>query len=294
MLVITLLIVFLYKTRSESYYINNGGPDEIYNMSASNIYRWKPDFEMYDSAEVNQGTRISLDSMKINPGEATIEKVKKIGRHLVADFHSSLGDPKAFVFNETPLQSYHSIKNKTTELYCTQYSLIFTFFCRVNHIITRRIESYGKNDRHTFNEVYLPERNEWVYVDLTYNVLYAKDEKKYVSFIDLYKALYDSTALKKIQVLSYLDNKDSMLPASFYRDTLRYNFDNECKFLYHFEPNKKSASRLTGKICRYLKSESTFMYYSNIPVNNRYVYIKYIALALIVFFTFLIFKRNKQ
>lgn len=293
MLALLLLVIFLYKTRSKSYYLNSG-PDKIYDTSVNAINQWEPDFEMYDSTEVNQGMRIALDSMKINPGEETIEKVKKIGHHLVANFHSSLGDPQAFVFNETPLQSYHSIKNKTTELYCTQYSLIFTFFCRINHIITRRIESYGKNDRHTFNEVYLPERNEWVYVDLTYNILYTKNENQYTSFIDLYRALYDSVALEKMSVLSYLDNRDTLLPASRYRDTLKYNFDTNCQFLYHFETNEKNNSRLTGKLNRYLKSESTFMYYSNVTVNNIYVYLKYIALVLIMFITFLIFKRNNQ
>lgn len=284
--VIVLLLLFLYITRNRSYYIHTN----VYDSAT--MAHWIPKHTMYDSAEIVIGKVISRDSMKIENDDSTIVKITKISRHLVTNFHEYLGTPKEFVFNETPLQSYNSIKNKTTELFCTQYSLIFTFFCRINNIVTRRIESYGKNDRHTFNEVFLPESKEWVFVDLTNNILYTKKGNKYISLRDFYSVINNNDSLKKISMLSIIDSHDLMVPAVLYRDTLVYNFDDRCEFLFHFEKNEKEYYKTVNRIKRYLKSEGSYMYYSNIPVNHIYVYMKYICFAGILVCIFLFFKKR--
>jgi len=287
------LLLLLVKTRHESYFRSPIDSLILYDTSARHIKEWVPTFNQYDSVEIAQGLTLSREVMLINEQQTTLEKTTRIGRHLIASFHVYLGDPESFVFQQTPLQAYYSIKNRQTALYCTQFSELFTFFCRINHIITRRIESYGSNDRHTFNEVYLPETNEWVYVDLTYAILYITHHHHYVSLWQLHQALQSKTNATEMLVHTYINQHDSVVDLSLFSDTLRYNFDLAAQFLYHFE-QAKTNNLWIEKIKNYLLSHAHYRYYAATPPNNRAVYIKYLTMLLLLGAGFYLLKQRKK
>lgn len=299
-LIITICVSYLYKyksqSQSQSFYIPTIKNRAKQDTSKNYIQKWEPNFKMYNNKEIEYAKQYSKDSMLIDTCDSDIEKVNKIAKHLVLKLHHQLGNPIDTVFEMTPWQQFMYIKNGKSQLYCTQYSLIFSFFCRINNLITRRIECFGTNDRHTFNEVFIKQSHEWIYNDLTHNIAYIKWEQHYMSFIDLFQILHGKinnqlfVPNKSIPTFNQLNfvladtNKKVPTDTLFYK--LLYSFDKNSFYHYHKEVDINESNKLSTKLKRYLMSNSQYDIFNKELEAQFHFYVKYIALLLITIVLF--------
>lgn len=295
---ISICFVYLYLSASSAYYIPTIKNRSTQDTSLNEIQKWIPPFAMYDRSEVKMAQQYSKDSMYIKESEGDLEKLNKIAKHLVLKLHHQLGNPIDTVYKMSPWQQFLYIKAGKSELYCTQYSLIFSFFCRINNLITRRIECFGTNDRHTFNEVFVKESHEWIYNDLTHNIAYTNWNKHYLSFIDLFHILhgqidqqnfYSHNAMPLFKQLNIVfADTAKLVPMDTLYKKLLYSFDNNSFYHYHKEVNMEEYSKFGYKIKKYLKSKSYYEVFNQDLGVQIHFYLKYLVLFLITIVLFLL------
>lgn len=298
--ILLICLVYLVVFKNSAYYfttINNRSKDDT---SFKEIQKWIPTFVMYDSSEIKWAQLYSRDSMNIYESDSDIVKVNKIAKHLVLRMHHQLGNPKDTVFEISPWKQFLYIKNGQSQLYCTQYSLIFSFFCRVNNLITRRIECFGTNDRHTFNEVFIRQSHEWIYNDLTHNISYIKWKQHFISFIDLFEFLHEKRDKHLFELNNYEQSFNQLnivyadtsakLSIDTLKEKLLYNFDKISYYHYHKEIDKEEFKKIRNKLSRYIKRSSMYEIYNEELDVQIHFYLKYLVFLIITIVIFLLIR----
>jgi hypothetical protein len=286
------LLVLLFLTREKSYFPYQVGQETLYPTDTISLSKWSLNEAKYDSTEIVFAQKLSKNEIGIQVEDSAYVKLEKIGRYLILKLHHQLGSPKDSIFSLTPWNQYQAILNKKSEFYCTQYSAMFAFFCRVNHIATREIECKGKNDRHIFNESYLPETNEWVFTDLTNGIISIRDERHhFLNLIELYNTIYTPKIYD--YALAFSNDTIQMSPLFSYAARLQYNFDNHCRFYFYTVADLKSTQNPLNKFKRYFLNQPYFYTYSRDAIYHGWIFIKYISLILIVGLFASLFKHGK-
>ena len=139
---------------------------------------------------------------------------------------------------------------------------------------------------HSFNEVYIKELKQWVFVDLTSNCIFAQSSNhQYLNSIELYH-LY-TLAPQEVTITRFLndsikqENFNSV--KGFYDDYFQSN--NQFVFYNHaqFENNTYNFS---SKLKRYISKRPTFSIYSEgKEASNEKFYWKQMALVSLVCFS---------
>jgi hypothetical protein len=214
-------------------YIYQTGESEIYRIDSASVSKWSFTKEAYAESEVHRARKLSADSIGIFEDDAAEVKMNKIASFLILKFYKQLGSPSEELRTLTPWRQYKVLREDTTQdLYCTHFSAMYSFFCRVNGLSIREIECKGVNDLHIFNEIFLPEEKKWVYSDLTHGIVRMKKDKQSMSTLEMYASLQDTTSSLIIESPLHQAQNVSFASAPI-RQALQYNFDPKCAFYYY-------------------------------------------------------------
>lgn len=290
------LIFFLKFIYQESDYNKYVDETFLYQTDSSFINSWQPQHTQYLRNEIAEAELISENDMGILQTDSSISKIKKIGFYLLRKLYHIHENPKDEVFAMTPLQQFKTISAGKSGLYCTQYSAMFTFFCRANGLITRQIESVGVNDRHIVNETFLPETKEWVFTDLTNNIVTTKSGVKNLNLLEVYNSLTNASKTKEFQVLQF---HDSILEFTSFENVskiLNFDYDSLCKFHFYYEMNFDWVYSNSERRKRFFLNEIWYVSYSNNPTQETWFYLKNGSFVLIVLIllSFLIPRKKSQ
>lgn len=263
-------------------------------LEVPNIYsltHWTQSSEYTTEEEISIAKKLLTDSIKINSTEPTISKIEKIGSYILKKLNPHRGTPNDSIDAMSPLQSFAYAQKNKSDIWCGHFSNIFSFFTNAANISTRAVCLEGNANGiikagHSFNECYIPELKQWIFVDLTSGTLTIQTKKgKYLNTIDFYNAhLLNSDSLI---ISTYA--KDSLYKNAYDYKTSFYNdFFNENSYFvfYNSSQYEKNLYSFTNKIRRFVTKSPTFAVYSNsLSVDNSKFYFKQSMLWLLLAYT---------
>lgn len=261
-------------------------PEKSYSSS-----HWIQSSEYTTEKEITIAKKTLMDSIHVNSSDNDITKIQKIGSYILKKLDSKRGTPKDTMELLSPLQRFDYAHKNKSEIWCGDFSSIFSFFTNTAGIATRSVWLEGHANGiltagHSFNESYIKELNQWIFIDLTSNTLSIQTNKgKYLNTIDFYNAYQLST--DNLVVTSF--NNDSI-----YKTTIKYSnsfyndyFNPNVNFTYYYSSQfNKHLYNFSEKIKRYALKNPTFASYSNAPdMTNFKFYLKQGALLVLFLFT---------
>jgi len=277
--ILVAICAILFFTREKSYYPYDSNETKLYDTSLQVRKLWFSDLKEYPQDEIELGRKLAKEEMHILQTDSVNKKVIKIGAFLCASFLDQLGQPADSLFAATPWQQFVILQQGDGKLFCTQFSDMFTFFCRIQNITTRQIESKNDDDRHIFNEVYLDEEAKWVYVDLKHNIIFPTKNERPLTLIDLTKQLHETK--KNAFTLSVESGKVVHHSLEDCMQPLRTNYGGECKFYYYVEENLKTMKHPIQKLSKYLLNKPMVLVLNHHESNFMWFVLKYLLLMIL-------------
>lgn len=256
------------------------------------INHWTQSSEFTTGEEIASAKQILMDSMQVIPSENSVSKIQKIGSYIYKKIHHQLGMPNDSMDAFSPLKQFALAQQGKSEIWCGSYTNIFSFFANTAGVITRSIwvdgEANGISSAgHNFNECYIKEINQWIFVDLMSNTLALQTKNgSYLNSIDFYNLhqLHSNDIM-----VSSLKN-DSIVKSEYdYSNSFYSNYFNpKVNFVYYFASQfDEKLYTSSEKIKRYVFKKATFASYSGTSnTNNVKFYYKQGALLLLILFTF--------
>lgn len=115
---------------------------------------------------------------------------------------------------------------------CSDFSQIFCVFCLINNI---RVREWGCVDRmyksrfgHSFNEVYAPELQKWVAIDIHKSIIFKNSHGEYLSAVELFGDLRLTKPVLFDSFSTYLPPKPYRIPLVYSSGTIPFLIDNYC------------------------------------------------------------------
>jgi len=256
---------------------------------------WKQSSALTTEEEVKDVSSILKNDIKILYPDSAIEKIKKIGAYILARLQSKQGTPSDTMDKLSPQQRFDHALNNHSKVWCGDFADIFSLYANTAGITTRLVCTEGEahgipKSGHSFNECYIPELKQWVFVDLTSGTLFVQNSQgNYLNSIDFYNAhLLRSSDLKVTKFENdSLFETPYLVNRSFYKDY----FNMETYFVfYNAAQFSKDLYSFQNKWLRYIFKRPTFAVYANSSsVDNRLFYIKQgLFFSLLIFIGYLI------
>lgn len=140
-------------------------------------------------------------------GETTFDRAVYIAQHLKGNYP---GGTKNLGYSS--VNTLHTLQTKP-EGTCGDYSQVYILFCILNDI---KVREWGVHDKvykntvgHVFNEVYLPEQNQWMCIDLHFAIYFRdKTTQRVLSIPDIISMTADGNK-DNIEIVHILPVKDS-------------------------------------------------------------------------------------
>ncbi len=263
----------------------------IFDKKLYSLNHWIQSSEYTTDKEILTAKQILLDSMKVLPSENSVSKIQKIGSYIYKKINHQLGTPNDSMDVLSPLQQFTQAQKGQSEIWCGSYTSIFSFFANTAGIATRSVWVDGKANGistagHNFNECYLKELNQWIFVDLMSNSLSLQTKNgQYLNSLDFYNLhqLHSNDIM-----ISSLKN-DSIVKTEYDYSNSFYNnyFNSNINFVYYYASQfDKKLYNSSEKIKRYFSKKATFATYSNASsISNAKFYKKQIALLALLSFS---------
>ncbi len=301
--IISLILFFLRDKKG--VYIKKTTYGELYAVEKDPYgqkEKWSGLYRFHSKGEIDSAQQLASQEAAIRIEDKTFTKVVKIGYWLVNRFqHCSSGKPTDSLSKLLPLQQFDAIINNMSPIQCGNYGSMFMFFCRANAIDTRYIEIMNRGDHHVVNECYIPELNQWISVDLTYNILFSKDTT--------------GGLLNTVDIINYFEQKSGNIILHQVKDgdiaPKRVSAQNipwnsylvshpDLYFYYQTDPSKVYSVK--QRIIRYLLPVSWFEVYSHKTVSNFWFFARFFFIVVtLISFCYLLTKfitrpddRNKK
>lgn len=263
----------------------------IYDKKLYSLNHWVQTSEYTTDKEILIAKQILLDNMKVIPSENSVSKIQKIGSYIYRKIHPHLGTPNDSMDVLSPLQQFTQAQQGHSEIWCGSYTSIFSFFANTSGIATRSVWIDGEANGistagHNFNECYIKELNQWIFVDLMSNTLSLQTKSgRYLNTLDFYN-------LHKVHsndlIISSFRN-DSIIKSEYNYSNSFYNnyFNPNINFVYYYASQfDKKLYNASEKIKRYISKQPTFATYSNsTSISNAKFYKKQIALLTLLAFS---------
>ena len=226
-------------------------------------------------------------------GDSTLRKTEKIARALLKQLDASRGIPEDSMDLISPYRQFTKAIHLQSKLWCGNFTAIVSYFLEVEGIASREVCLEGKLNSvyttgHSLNEVFIPELNTWVMVDLTSKAVLVSFKGKYLNLLDLY-TLHQQNADLKVSFYQ----KDSISTCSY--DTVRPFYDAYFnippRFVYYFNNQyQPNTYGFLTKWKRYFFERPTFVTYSGtVDSSNKKFYYKQMAAAgLLLFLVYLL------
>ena len=229
---------------------------------------------------IKEWTKIVVSSDTIESKElltyadtTSLSKIVFIGKMLYKKFHKQVGIPSAKLDSLDPFEQYKLLTKDTSEkLWCGTYARIFAFFCATQNIVCRSIEIMKPGNHHVLNECYIPEKNQWVVIDVIHNVLLAKSKD---SLLDLQTFISKNERKEPIQIISVQQDTVINLPLDH---SFTHYYKPEYPFYYYHAINPGEVYTPIQKMKRYVLPVSWFEVYSPVKRSNVLFHIKQLFL----------------
>lgn len=255
---------------------------------------WKQASPLTTEREITD-VKSSLKQIGVLSGESDISNIKKIANFILGELQSKQGTPGDVMDTLSPLKKMdYALKNKS-KVWCGDLAEIFSLYANTAGITTRLVCTEGDangipKSGHSFNECYIPELNQWVFVDLTSGIVLVENKHgNYLNAIDFYNAhLLHSFDLN----ITKFEN-DSLCQTNYQANNSFYKdyFNRETYFVfYNATQFSKDLYSFKNKWQRYFLKHPTFSLYANSAnTNNTLFYRKQaLALSLIIFSIYLV------
>lgn len=262
------------------------------------IKKWKQAGNQYTADQLQQGKLLAETLGGVKPTDSSLIKVIKIGSWLRRSFSKcEVGRPSASFEKLSNLEQYESAARAESKIWCGTYGSQFLFFCFANNISARYIEAWGDEDNHVINEAFIPEINQWVFVDLLNNVLYCQDSSnKILNTLDI---VYLNSKNRTRGITAFEQNgNDSLLvlprneTSGLWQPYL--NINNKIQFYYTIDLGHVYSP--FQKIIRYIYPRTWFEVFTLNPVSNNAFYCRlvflYTGLILLIIFIPLYLKKK--
>lgn len=229
----------------------------------------------------------------IAEGDSSLVRTKKIARTLLKALDASRGIPDDSMNLISPYKQFTKALNKQSKLWCGNFTAILAYFLEAEGIASREVCPEGNlnsvyTSGHSLNEVFIPELNQWVMVDLTSKAVLVSFKGKYLNLLDLY-ALHQLDA----DLSLFFYQKDSIINTSYDSVKPFYDayFNIPPRFVYYFNNQYQPHTySFLNKWKRYFFEQPTFATYSGTVENsNKKFYYKQVAAgALLLYVIYLL------
>lgn len=277
LLLVTAVNIGIYIYRDAFQFVKYSTHKELYGgCDASCRDKWDDYLLPYSEASLAEGKAL-LHSLRLDTG-STLSKVSGIGRHLYQKFHRQAGCPADTIHRSAPLQQYKLLSADTAQrVWCGTYAQMFSFLCWSEGIVCRNLEIFKPGDHHILNECFLPEVNRWMMVDVTNNLLWAKEDGRLLNAQEYSRAIASPKSL-------VVQTANSAAPQPFAgfehtRGTKNY-YRPDYPFLYYHAPHLNLVYAPAEKWKRYLLPVYWYEIFSPVEKGNFLFWLKPVFLAL--------------
>ncbi|HTQ63759.1 MAG TPA: transglutaminase domain-containing protein [Puia sp.] len=201
---------------------------------------WALDYWGNDTNNVStESKRLLKDSIKILDNDNSQQKILKIAAFILTRTNKRKGIPADSISHLHPLRQLQSIENGKSEIWCGNFTSIFTFLVSsaglpVRLVTCGEIGQRYSNGEHVFCEVYMKEDQTWAYVDLTSGNILVQYQKKWMNTIDIQRLI--RYPLEDSALVAYHFQNDSIdkVPFSAVADFSKYYFYQGNMFTFYF------------------------------------------------------------
>jgi hypothetical protein len=261
------------------------------NYNYLSISEWQQASLYTTEQEIEDAKLLLKDSLHILPNDSSIQIIQKISRYILKYTGTNKGIPSNAMDSLSPTKQFEFAKNKQSAVWCGNFTDMFSFYASCAGITTRLVCLEGKigdvsKAGHSFNEAYIKELKQWVFVDLTSNSVFAQSpSKQYLNSIDFYN-LY-KLAPKDIIITRVINDSIKQENFNSVKDFYDDYFQANDQFVFYnhkqFENNTYS---FLSKIKRYTSKNPTFSIYTEAVENdNDKFWIKQTALYALLCFS---------
>ena len=294
-LVLLLANLYIYTNRNKGYeYLNQKSYAELHpccDTTNSGIKKWYRNMDIYPAADVKAGKEFSEQEFDITTTDSSLQKVQKILKGLYHQFYYNrrLADNSDYNY-ENPLNKYKILKERKYIISENEYASLLHFFCRSNDVIIRDVGTTGHINEHVFSEVFLPEHQKWIYVDVSGNIAAVRDKR--TGNLLSSAAIMIATDKKEISQLEINFIGDTT--GTYHRaDTLQQYFDYYfagTNVLYYFYTVNLEGEVYQPwfKLKHYFTKTSWHEIYTHLELSDRKFYIKQVV-AIAGLISFLVF-----
>ena len=277
-------LIFLF--RDHFAYHRFANTTALYSTPGKN---WKKFPKDYPKEELSEASKI-IDSNIHLANLSVQQQVLAIGNFLYNRFAHQIGRPSEKTIAATPLADYKlHIANDTLKLWCGNFANMFAYFCWSKGITCRVIEIMNPGDHHVFNECYLPESNQWMLVDITFNHLQITNSAK--SGIENFQSLKN---VKHDTLMVFRAGDPSIQKERFDNDFYDRYLKNGPPVYYYYRTNLAEIYKPLEKIKRYFLPVAWFEEMNSHKKNNLLFYLKefFILLWILSVFSLIVNRRK--
>lgn len=280
-------LVFLFREKFE--YVRYSTYRDLYAPCGTDCREKWDDFLLPYSSEMQAEAKRLLQALRLDTLSNTLAKATAISHHLYSRFHRQAGYPQDVIHRADPLQAYKVLSADTAQrLFCGTYAQMFNFFCWCANVVCRSLEIYKPGDHHVLNEVYLPEQQRWVVVDLTNNTALAVADNRLLNTQDFVKAINKPASLK---IFTASDTAWTPFERFETKDAILHYYDESHPVYYYHITYSGTVYKSTEKLKRYLLADYWYEIYSPSARPNILFYGKlFLALLWLILAGTIVFK----
>ena len=261
------------------------------NAHFKSINEWQQSSPYTTELEIMEAKKLLKDSLHIKQTDKDIDKIEKISSYILKYTNAARGIPSDSMDLISPTKQFELVKSQKDKVWCGNFVDLFSFYTHCAGITTRLVcleGSIGDVSKagHSFNEAYIKELKQWVFVDLTSNSILAQSSNhQYLNSIELYH-LY-KLAPQEVTITRFLNDSIKKENFNSVKDFYDDYFQSNNQFVFYnraqFENN---TYNVLSKFKRYVSKKSTFSIYTEgKEITNEKFYWKQMALVSLICFS---------
>ena len=243
------------------------------------------DLSWIDESEKNYVSDVVYNELKVDTCQNTLGKIKLLTSHIgnIAEKNIKVG--LKYQWNTyTACQIYQKAREGLSKMTCNEFSEVYYVFANIAGIKTRRVGIVGFGDSdgivklsgHHFNESFIPEQNQWAFVDITsHKAFVLNEEMRALNTFELFMANisgnYEGLTSQTIDSDSTINE-----PYVQNRSNEEYYFSPNSLIQYKFGDDRFD---LKNQFIRYVFLPEPVL---SLNYNNTKFYIKKISILLLI------------
>jgi hypothetical protein len=294
-LLLLLANLYIYINRNKGYeYLNQKTYAELHpccDTTNAGIKKWYRNMDIYPAADVEAGKAFSQQEFGVLSSDSSYRKIQKILKALYRQFYINrrLADNSDYNYAK-PLTRYNILKERQYIISENEYASLLHFFSRSNGMLIRDVGTTGHINEHVFSEVFLPEQQRWVYVDVSGGIAGVRDKRTghLLSSADIMIAT-DKKEISQLEINFIGDSTGTYHRADTLQQYFDYYFAGTNVLYFFYTVNLEGeVYKPWFKLKHYFTKASWHEIYTHLPMSERKFYIKQ-AVAVAGLISFLVF-----